>query len=132
MITARVIRIISTKQLIFNAGEQDGVRRGQRFRVHSQPESIIDPDSGELLGEYRVTKVTVEPDRVFPRFTIASQPYRYESDDPSDDSYAEWPDLPVDPTEIAPLGAHLHVTVGDFVELLEEDLSPPADDDVPF
>src|SRR5690348_8111467 len=115
MIKARVIRIISSKQLIFNAGSADGVQRGMKFRVQSSSEPIIDPQTGEKLGEYPTWKVTIEPDRVFERYTIASQPLG--DDVPDFEVDSSWPDLPVDPASIQPLRpTQSRIVVGDIIE----------------
>lgn len=74
MITARVIRIISAKQLIFSAGAADGVRRGMRFEVLTPPVPITDPTT-ESLGDYEPPGILLEPDQIYERFTVASQPY---------------------------------------------------------
>jgi hypothetical protein len=128
MIRARVIRIISTKQLIFSAGSAAGVKRGMRFQVTSPPELIIDPETGETLGEYPSWKVIIEPDRVFEKFTIASQPY---ASDFEDEEPYSWPDLPVDQATIQPLHPPSKaIVIGDTVEEIPRE--PAAADDIPF
>jgi hypothetical protein len=138
MITARVIRIISKKQLIINAGSQDGVKRGMKFTIYSPEEVISDPETGEELGVYRAKKVTVEPDIIQERFTLASQPYEsglalFEDDVGAD---AHWPDLPVDPSQITPITVLGNVQVGDTAEEVVAPSTPEpvsaAEDDIPF
>lgn len=134
MIKARVIRIISAKQLILNVGSDDGVSKPMKFAIFSPTIAIIDPDTGEQLGTYRDQKVAVEVDRVFERFTIASRPIQYDDEGfygDDDEPPGTWPDLPVEHVDIDPLPTGATVRVGDDAEQVPP-LIPaefiPADD----
>jgi hypothetical protein len=103
-----------------------------KFRVQSPAEKIIDPVTGDELGSYPTWKVIIEPDQVFERFSIGSQPFGGDGDYEPDD---DWPDLPVDPRSIQPLRpADQKIEVGDIVEqIVNTPLLPEAaDDDIPF
>jgi hypothetical protein len=135
LISGRVIRIVSNKQLILNVGSEHGVLRGQRFQIFAPADPIVDPETGEHLGVYRLSKAFVEPDQIFDKFTIASQPYDYNQDPDYPEEDAIWPDLPINPEDIEPLAARGRVVVGDSAEQVPP--TPPvefvgADEDIPF
>jgi len=72
MIRAKVIRILSDTRVILNAGRDQGVSAGMRFRVISEgSDDIVDPETGEKLGTLMNVKGVVLAREVFDRFTIA-------------------------------------------------------------
>jgi len=138
MIEARVIRIISKKQLILNVGLEHGVEVRMKFSIYSPTVQIIDPETNEEMGEYRSLKTKVEVDSVFERFCIASRPYEYMDDtEPWEhDGDSVWPDLPVEGPDIDPLPTGSTIRIGDVAEEAPQphppDLAASADDEIPF
>lgn len=110
----RVVKIINSKQLVINAGTNDGVTENQLFRIVSpdeNAESVIDPDTGENLGTLNLVKATVVITTVYPKMSIVEAPEKkvsgYSMINPTDtimknlagERYIR-PDLNIDPTEI--------------------------------
>lgn len=61
LIEGKVAQVISERDLAINRGRGAGVEIGMVFRIMSpEPEEILDPDTGEVLGAVDVTKVEVE------------------------------------------------------------------------
>ncbi|MDW3821468.1 hypothetical protein [Klebsiella quasipneumoniae] len=44
----KVVKIISTKQIVVNAGSKDGIKEGQQLEIIDKisDEPVIDPESG--------------------------------------------------------------------------------------
>lgn len=60
-IEGKVAQVISERDVAINRGQRAGVEIGMIFRIMSpEPEGILDPDTGDLLGAVDVTKVEVE------------------------------------------------------------------------
>lgn len=55
----KIVKIPDDKTLVINAGVQDGVKVGDRFRIVGGGEDVYDPDTKELLGTLGTTKATV-------------------------------------------------------------------------
>jgi hypothetical protein len=71
-IRGKVARILSSRQLALNIGEQHGVTVGMKFDVlDPKGHDITDPDSGEVLGSLRRRKVRVEVIEVQERLSLA-------------------------------------------------------------
>lgn len=56
----KIIRILDDQRLIINVGLQHGVQIGDRFYIYESGEEIIDPESGESLGQMELVKAEVE------------------------------------------------------------------------
>lgn len=69
---ARVIRILSNKEIIINKGAQDGVNIGDKFNIGSSLGEIVDNITNESLGNILHIKQTLESTSVYPRFSILS------------------------------------------------------------
>jgi hypothetical protein len=118
----KVIRIFDTNRLAINLGSKDGVERGLRFDVYSPGDEIIDPDTGEVLGNYHLNKTTVYAREVHERFTVARPPDRRERVQADGFTslmqqfqYRTVPgDLPVEHHDLQPLTSGSTVRVGDF------------------
>ena len=54
-IECQVVRLLSDRDLVIDAGENEGVRRGMTFRIMGQT-VIVDPDSDEIIEDYRIRK----------------------------------------------------------------------------
>lgn len=71
-IEGKVARILSTRELVINKGASDGVKLGMRFAIlDTTGEGIMDPDTREILGSIRRTKVEVEITQLDSRLAVA-------------------------------------------------------------
>jgi hypothetical protein len=69
----KVARILNTRELVINLGDEQGVAVGMRFDVLDQKEEDIkDPDTNEVLGSIERPKVRVKVTNVLDRMCIAS------------------------------------------------------------
>jgi hypothetical protein len=76
----KVAKIISTRELGINLGFAKGVEEGMIFAVLAEtPLRIVDPDSGDLLGEVDREKVRVKATEVFEKFSICRTFETYET-----------------------------------------------------
>lgn len=74
----KVAQIKDSKNLVINAGSKDGIKENQRFIIYSlDGEEIIDPDTGEFLGNLEVVKGTGTVSFLFEKHcTITSDIYK--------------------------------------------------------
>jgi len=70
MITGKIAKVVSARDLVINRGSKDGVKIGMRFRVLGPQLEIMDPDTGESLGPVEVEKVQVEAVQVHERVAV--------------------------------------------------------------
>ena len=70
-ITGKVARVTSDRELIINRGAEHGVTEGMVFRVKGSPVEIVDPDTGDAIGNVSRVKVLVRVDEVDEKFCIA-------------------------------------------------------------
>jgi curli biogenesis system outer membrane secretion channel CsgG len=68
---ARVIALTGP-QVTINRGDGTGIRVGQAWAVYALGEEMIDPDTGESLGQSEVKVGTVTIDRVSPKFSTGT------------------------------------------------------------
>lgn len=68
-IEAKVIRIISNKAILIDAGWDTGVNKGDEFRIVQRGDEIFDPESGESLGFFDYIKIRLEVTEVFEMFS---------------------------------------------------------------
>ena len=68
---ARVIALTGP-QVTINRGDGTGIRVGQAWAVYALGEEMIDPDTGESLGQSEVKVGTVRIDRVSPKFSTGT------------------------------------------------------------
>lgn len=52
----KVVSIIDEYNLVINSGKSNGVYENQEFLIYGVGEEIIDPDTGESLGNLEVVK----------------------------------------------------------------------------
>jgi len=72
-IYGKVARILSSRELVLNVGQEDGVEVGMFFDILSpEGDEIRDPDSGEVLGSIRKPKVRVKISSVQERLSVAA------------------------------------------------------------
>jgi hypothetical protein len=73
MIRGQVARVLTTRELVINRGNADGVGVGMRFAVlDPKADNIRDPETGEVLGSVSRPKVNVEVTRVEKRLSLAA------------------------------------------------------------
>ncbi len=55
--TASIVKILDDFTLVINKGSEDGVKKGDTFLVYYvEPEELIDPVSGESLGNLEIVR----------------------------------------------------------------------------
>jgi hypothetical protein len=70
-ITGSVAALINERELVINRGEDQGVTKGMRFRVlTSNDVEVMDPETGESLGNIVRIKVRVEATQVWEKMAI--------------------------------------------------------------
>lgn len=70
-IEGKVAQVLTRSELVLNIGSEDGVTKGMRFAVlNAKGLSIIDPDSGKVLGSVDLPKVFVQAVRVQSRLSV--------------------------------------------------------------
>ena len=68
----KVVQIINDRELAVSGGGSAGIAQGDFLRVFAaEPERILDPDTGDVLGEFSRTKIVVEVFQVDERFALA-------------------------------------------------------------
>lgn len=74
----KIVKIISTKKLVINAGRDKDIKPGDEFEIIDKfgSEPIIDPDTKENLGSLDITKGYVTVSKVYPHMSIVEAPYK--------------------------------------------------------
>ena len=68
-----VAKVLNSRELALNIGEEQNVRTGMFFDVMDiSGENIIDPESDEILGSIERPKVRVQITKVLPKLSVAS------------------------------------------------------------
>ncbi len=71
-IEGKVARILNSRELAINIGQEQGVAVGMKFDVMDpKGEDILDPETGEILGSLRRAKVRVKVTRADERLSVA-------------------------------------------------------------
>ena len=81
-VEGKVAKILNSREIVINKGSEDGVKTGMKFSVQEQETTIIDPGSGEKLGQLTRPKISVEAMEVEPRFSIARTFETYQAQNP--------------------------------------------------
>lgn len=68
--TFKIAEIIDDKQIIINAGSNQGIRKGYKFLIYSLGDEIFDPDTGESLGQLETSKGVGEVTHVQAKMSI--------------------------------------------------------------
>ena len=72
-IRGKVARVLNSREIALNIGQQDGVRVGMVFKVLSPNKAEVkDPDTGELLGSVDLEKTRVKVKSVQGRVSVAA------------------------------------------------------------
>ncbi len=73
LIRGKIARILSTREVALNIGEQNGVALGMLFDIVSEAGlDIRDPDTDKELGSVELPKVRVKVARVYEKLSVAS------------------------------------------------------------
>lgn len=143
-IRGRIIRILDKRTVIVNLGREDGIDKTSVFRILAEPESIIDPVTGEELGKVNVIKSKVGASEVYEKFTIATTRWvmtvyrtRFETSVAqmmgnlmeTETEIVDEGELLVKPSDIQPWKAQseIPVQVGDVVEVRVQDETKKPD-----
>jgi len=140
-IRGRIIRILDSRTVVVNLGEEHGIKKNSIFTIHGKPEKIVDPETKDVLGSVILVKARVSASQVFDKFTIASTRWtqtvmKGPFFNPSNMFGMELRErdegeLKVIPDEISPWKAQSEepVRVGDTVEVEISDDEPETDED---
>lgn len=127
----KIVKIISTKQLVINAGQKQGIKLGDKFEILDKENgpTITDPDTGQELGTLDIKKGIVEATSVYSNMSIVESPIRtnpfsFTSGVPTQllknfEQKSIPEDLNVNPKDISGLNtskASSLIKIGDFVE----------------
>lgn len=78
-IRAAVARVLNSREIAINAGENEGIQVGMFFDVMDpKGDDIEDPKSGEILGSIERPKVRVKVTKVQEKLSVASTYNRYQ------------------------------------------------------
>ncbi|GEO77660.1 hypothetical protein LCR01_21030 [Companilactobacillus crustorum] len=68
----RIAKIIDTTSVVINAGEDDGIKKGDKFQIIGKKGvEVLDPETGDFLGTLDDLKATIIANTVYPHMTIA-------------------------------------------------------------
>lgn len=118
----KIAKIISTTELVINAGSNQNINVGDKFQIIDKvgSEPVMDPDTGESLGTLDIIKGTVEVTAVYPNMSIVQSeqttknPFTQIAINP----YQVREDLNVDTSQItggAPQNNNVPIRIGDIV-----------------
>ena len=72
LIRGKIARILSTREVALNIGEQNGVALGMLFDIVSEAGlDIRDPDTDRELGSVELPKVRIKVTRVYDKLSVA-------------------------------------------------------------
>lgn len=118
----QVAKIISSKQIVINAGSNEGIKRGDEFNIIDKVSNteVKDPATGKSLGKLVSFKGRVIVSEVFEKMSVADAPSEtLNAATISVLSYKHQTDLNVDPKEITgglPPRSDSPIQVGDVLE----------------
>lgn len=72
VIRGKIARVLNSREVALNVGDNKGVEVGMLFDVLSRGEDIIDPDTGESLGSLDLPKARLQIVRVYDKLAVAS------------------------------------------------------------
>lgn len=73
-----IAKIVTEYRVVINRGHKDGVENGMRFVIFDPGEEILDPKTGESLGNLEIVKAKVEVINVQEKMSTAKT-YEYTS-----------------------------------------------------
>ncbi|GEP71975.1 hypothetical protein FD12_GL001593 [Lentilactobacillus rapi DSM 19907 = JCM 15042] len=69
----KIVKIIDSSHVVIDAGENDGIKRGQQFRITGKEKSdVTDPDTGKSLGELKYIKGHIQANTVYEKMTVCT------------------------------------------------------------
>jgi len=71
-IEGKVAKILDEYTLIINVGAAQGVRPGMEFVVFAPGDEVVDPDSGESLGQWEAVKARLAVQHVQEKLTVCA------------------------------------------------------------
>ena len=72
----KIVAIVDTSTVIINGGSKDGINLKSKFDIlEDHPVQIKDPDSDEVLGEFKQKKQRIYAKEVHERYTICTSKY---------------------------------------------------------
>ncbi|PWT30475.1 hypothetical protein DKZ27_06590 [Limosilactobacillus reuteri] len=79
--TMKIAKILNTKQVVINAGSNDGLKEGDHLEIIDKfgTDPVIDPDTGESLGTLDLPKGELIVSKIYPKMAIADSPIRHVS-----------------------------------------------------
>lgn len=75
---AKIAKVLDDFRVVINVGSVDGVKLGQKFRIYKVGEEIVDPDTGEGLGQIEHIKGFGEVLHVQDRISTLQTTEKYE------------------------------------------------------
>ena len=126
----KIAKIISTTELVINAGSKQNINVGDKFQIIDKvgSEPVMDPDTGKSLGTLDIIKGMVEVTAVYPNMSIVQSErninHLLQSSmgvTQSLTSYQVRKDLNVDKSQItggAPQNENVPISIGDIAILM--------------
>ncbi len=118
----KIAKIISTKQVVINAGLDNGLKKGDKLEIIDKfgTDPVKDPDTGENLGTLDLPKGELIVSKVYPKMAIAESPIKPNMPYISNGlpGLTIQKDLNVDPEQITggfPKSSGEQIKVGDIV-----------------
>ena len=72
IIRGKIAKILNSREVALNIGLEDGVAAGMVFEIlSSNSQTILDPDTGAVLGSFTSPKTRVKVNRVEDKFSVA-------------------------------------------------------------
>lgn len=65
----KVVKIIDEYRLIVNAGTENGIEVGTVFEVVSPGDEVVDPDTGEVLGQIDSVKALLKVEHIYEKMS---------------------------------------------------------------
>ena len=120
----RVIKIINENSLIISYGINKGAKEGEKVRIYTQGEDIVDSD-GNFLGTLDIIKENLEIVICYDQFSVC-QKIIYETANPFkvinfDKTVKNKKKLNVNLSDITPLKYETNepIVIGDFAEIIK-------------
>lgn len=73
---ARVVEVVDSYRIVINRGNNDGIKKGQRFLVYSLGKELFDPESNESLGLLEIVRGTGSISHIQDRLSTISSDVR--------------------------------------------------------
>lgn len=123
-IEGKVIRVLSSTEVVINRGSEHGIHSGSRFLIFVLGDEIRDPDTGESLGQLEVVRGKAKVKHCQAKITtlessetksIKQDRTRIDKTDPIRSSFSIFPLLETVTEDIEVQAEFNNVMVGDLV-----------------